>query len=166
VILAAFSGTAVLVAVALAAPESPTQDHIPQPPNSASSPVRGFPIEISPHPVLLKISSQLGSARATITLCNPSTEPVIVERVETSCPCIEVSPVPLEVEPAGKSDLGVTFDPSFDPDFKGDLRVHLSGYDERDRLLFRTYVDVEQGAAGNTGGRDELQRAPNVQRAL
>ncbi|HWE39480.1 MAG TPA: DUF1573 domain-containing protein [Isosphaeraceae bacterium] len=83
------------------------------------------------------------SARGILTLRNRRSEPLTVARVETTCPCIRLAPVPVTVAPNGEAMLRVEYDPSDQPDFRGELGVEVKGLDEVGQLIFETRVLVE-----------------------
>jgi hypothetical protein len=80
------------------------------------------------------------SAEATITLRNPTDETVVVERVETSCPCILATVPRLRLEPGGSVPLKLRFDPSKNLDFRGSLRINVQGVQQDRGLVFNTQV--------------------------
>ena len=68
-------------------------------------------------------------------------EPLTIDRVESSCPCVRVTPTVASLEPGVIATLDVAFDPSEDPDFHGSLSVRLEGYSGR-RLAFTTRAKI------------------------
>lgn len=88
------------------------------------------------------------SVRAEMTLRNPHPAAVTVERVETSCPCVRVTPASLHIEPRESAELGIAFDPTDEPDFRGGLRVEVIGRGEGGDVVFRTHVHLEVKAGG------------------
>jgi hypothetical protein len=111
-----------------------------------------LPLEIRPDPVVLGAIPAHQTAQISIGVENLRTVPVILERVETSCPCITVGDLPASLEPEGATDLRVTFDPTHEPDFVGALAVQVVGYLSDGQVGFRTRVKLEVGRRG--GGQD------------
>ena len=70
-----------------------------------------FPLEISPDPISLGTLDPGRSAIAKLTLRNSGSHPVIVARVETSCPCLNVAEQSTNIGPGRPPDLTVKFDP-------------------------------------------------------
>jgi hypothetical protein len=68
---------------------------------------------------------------------------VAVERIETSCPCLQVDPKSLQIGPGERISLRVTFDPSHDPDFRGGLAIDVTGYTKDGSIVFRRRVDLD-----------------------
>lgn len=81
--------------------------------------------------------------RGKLTICNPSNHPWEIVRVETSCPCLNVSPVSLTIEPRSSAILTVAFDPTEEPDFRGRLAVRVKGVDASDTIVFEARVNLE-----------------------
>jgi len=75
-----------------------------------------------------------------LSIRNTRDDALTLERVETSCPCIGVSPIPIEIGPRQTKVLSVSFNPSSDPDFEGELSVQLTGYLSSGGIAFRTEV--------------------------
>lgn len=114
------------------------------PPPIPLGPVRPhFGLEISPDPVRLGILDAGQSAEAVITIRNPTAQSVSIDRVETSCPCIETGPARLEIAPGEIRELTLKFDASTEPEFGGALSVEVAGYGESGRLVLRARVLVE-----------------------
>ncbi len=76
-------------------------------------------------------------------LRNSGLETATLERVETSCPCLEVGPLPLKIDPANTGELTVRFDPAEEPGFRGRLAIDLTGLAPDGQVAFRTRVCVE-----------------------
>lgn len=81
------------------------------------------------------------------TIRNDSGQAVDVAKVETSCPCLVISPLPSRIEPGASRTLHVGFDPAVEPDFRGRLRIDLEGRAPDNRPLFRSYVDLMVAAS-------------------
>ena len=67
------------------------------------------------------------AAYGQLTIRNQERMPVIVNRMKSSCPCISGSPLPRSVAPGETAVIKIAFDPSGEPDFRGNLGVILSG---------------------------------------
>ncbi|MFI5460894.1 MAG: DUF1573 domain-containing protein [Isosphaerales bacterium] len=114
----------------------------PPPLNPAGSDARQFPLEISPNPVSLGVLTAGRSVRSTVTLRNRGRQPVTVNRIEASCPCLRIHPNAFEIG-AGEADaLTFEFDHSAERDFQGDLAINVVGYDGVGNAAFRTRVDL------------------------
>lgn len=125
----------------------------PSPRESVRSAGPRPPLEISPDPVVLGTISAHQPATTSIRVKNLRTVPVILERIETSCPCITLGDIPAHLEPDAPTDLRVAFDPSYEPDFVGALAVSVVGYLADGEVGFRTMVKLEV-ARGSGGGRN------------
>lgn len=125
------------------------------PPRSklASSAGPRFPLEISPDPVQLGVLAPGRSADANIVLRNPGIDLVLVERIESSCPCLGAGRSRIQMAPGESCNLSLRFDPSHDADFRGRLSINVAGYDAAGRTVFGTQVhlEVHAEAANNTG---------------
>ena len=102
-----------------------------------------FPLAISPDTVELGVVHPGEPVKASLSVRNTQDEGLTVERVETSCLCIDVGRVPVRVEPHQATGLTVTFDPSEDPDFEGRLSVQVTGYLTDGKIGFQTSVNLE-----------------------
>ncbi|MBX6314538.1 MAG: DUF1573 domain-containing protein, partial [Isosphaeraceae bacterium] len=128
----------------------------------ATPAAHGTPLQVHPAPLSLGVLKPGQAAQASLTLRNPCPEPLTVERIETSCPCIRVAPQqPVRIEPGRAAVLGVSFDPSGEPDFRGGLSVDVTGYGASEAVLFRNRVllTVEAGSAKQPPGRIAYQPA-------
>jgi Protein of unknown function (DUF1573) len=127
-----------------------------------------LPLEVRPNPVSLGRFAQGQAVKCEFRVVNPGSEMVRIERVQLSCTCLEVGPMPVRVEPGEENVLAVRYDPSEDPEFRGRLSVELSGLDALGRAVFRTHAELEvtpgsmssprrcNSPAGATGGREVL----------
>lgn len=80
------------------------------------------------------------SATSALTLRNPTSFAIDVERVRTSCPCLVVRPQAFRVEPGASKMLSLCFDPTKDSAFRGGLAVEASGIGSDDATVFRAKV--------------------------
>ena len=97
-----------------------------------------------PEPTLsLGVLAPGRSASATLALRNDSTEAVTVEAVESSCPCVRVSPLPARIDAGADRTLTVVFDPVAEPDFRGGLAVGLTGRTRDGAVVFSARIDID-----------------------
>jgi len=75
-------------------------------------------------------------------LHNGTAKAVVVARIESSYPCIRLTPGSTRVEPDGDAEVEVQFDPAQEPDYRGALGVDLTGRDPAGAVVFRCRVDV------------------------
>ena len=102
---------------------------IPPPPSSLTRlPSQHSPLEISPDPLEFSVLGDGEATEKVVSIRNTGNDPLTLERVETSCPCISVSGVPLEVGPHESGALTVTFHRSLDQDPEFRVSVQLTGY--------------------------------------
>lgn len=144
------TGVIVAVTAILSLSKPPPAFYTKEPGRSANpSP----PLEISPDPVWLGMITAGQSARSVATLRNPGRDPVRVDRIETSCPCLRPSPNALEIGAGESASLTFDCDLSDEPDFLGRLAINVEAYDHLDRVVFRTRVNLEvrRGARTATG---------------
>ncbi len=73
-----------------------------------------------------------------LRLRNRFASPAELDRVETSCPCVAVSPAMVRIGPGEVAEVDVTFDPAEEPGFRGTLVVDLTGHDRMGSILFRS----------------------------
>jgi len=97
-------------------------------------------LTVKPHPLSLGKLRPHQPASASIHFHNPGRAAVVIGRVETSCDCIRLGPLPLTIGPDGDATLGVTFDPSAEPAFRGGLSVEVAGWNPEGLAVFRTRV--------------------------
>ena len=99
-------------------------------------------VEVLPSVVLGEIrAGQIASGE--LIYSNKTEEVVVIETVESTCPCIKVSPLPQTVEIGGTARLRVKFDPTEDPKFRGSLSVGLIAKGHEGRNLLRTRVELD-----------------------
>jgi hypothetical protein len=78
-----------------------------------------------------------------LLLRNPTSAGVVVSRGESSCPCIELQEVPIEIDPGGEAEVRIGFAPEEDLEFRGKLAATLVGLDPEGGKLFECRVHVE-----------------------
>lgn len=127
----------------------------PPPSKSGSSAIAAPRLIVSPDPIALGILAPGRSAQPVATLRNPYPEAIAVARVETSCPCLRASVTPSRIGPEGSGTLALVFDPSTEPEFRGELAIEVIGYAKGGRDVLRTKVrlEVRSGAAEDSAGR-------------
>jgi hypothetical protein len=88
-------------------------------------------------------------AKANLSVTNHGQEPVAVDRIETGCPCLTVTPSSIRLMPDETGAVAVEFDPSSEPDFRGGLAVDITGYADAG-VVFRTKatLTVVSGRSG------------------
>lgn len=109
-------------------------------PTSASS--QRFPLAINPDPITFGVVGGRTLAQRLFSARNTRNAPFVLERVETSCPCIRVAPLPVKLEANETRNWTVTFDPLVDPTFEGRLSVEIIGYLAGGQIAFRTNVNL------------------------
>lgn len=127
----------------------------PPPPLQSDSSAASAPrLIVSPDPIALGILAPGQSARAEVMLRNETAEAVSVERVETSCACIRVSPTSIEVGAGESAVLTIAFDPTDEPGFRGGLSVDVVGKEVSGRVALRSRVNLEvrRASASKAGG--------------
>ncbi len=97
---------------------------------------------MGPSPIMLGVVAAGDSVQTTVSVRNPRSAPITLERIETGCSCISVAPVPIEIGPGERRVLTVTFDSSSDPEFDGDLSIEIIGYVADDTVAFRAEAKV------------------------
>lgn len=108
---------------------------------SAGRPAYHFPLEISPDHVVLDATGQGDTTSAVILLRNTRLRHVTINRVETSCPCVRITPIPVRVGPnetvAVKATLKQTAD---EPILEARLSIGITGYAADGTILFRSQI--------------------------
>jgi hypothetical protein len=95
------------------------------------------------NPASLGVLEPGSTASARLTLRNPNDAPIAVKVIETSCPCVLVTPPVLDVNARNSADVTLTFDPSNEPDFRGGLSIDVVGKASGGAELFRTKLNLE-----------------------
>jgi hypothetical protein len=83
------------------------------------------------------------SSLAHLSLSNPTSVSRTVARVETSCECVHVDALPIQIAPHESRSIPISYCSDQEHAFRGKLAVELIGRDERDDALFRSRADVE-----------------------
>ena len=113
----------------------------------SGAPGEASPLAISPDPLCLGTLEAGGAATASLTAQNHGREALILERVESSCPCVSVGPVPVQIAAGGSALLAVTVDLAGEPDFRGGLTVDLTGNATDGATMFHTEVRLMVGTS-------------------
>jgi hypothetical protein len=86
---------------------------------------------------------------------------LILERFQTSCPCLRVEEPSILLGPGESAAFAVKFDPANDPGFRGKLSIEVVGLGVAGGVVFKTNVNVEvraepadQPAPGHTTAQD------------
>lgn len=134
------------IAAACAAPRSYLPlSHLREAKSTGDRSEAGSSISVSPSPLVLGRLIPGQSARSELVLSNRGISPMVVDHIETSCPCVRVvTPTPIYLGPRRAVALAVVFDPTGEDDFRGSLSVHLVGR-SGDREAFRTRVEFTVG---------------------
>ncbi len=90
----------------------------------------------------LGIVLQAGSEQERFELTNPGSELVRVTRVSSSCPCLMLEPIPLEVPPGGSLPVLARLDLASEPQFIGGLSIAVAGYTPVGELAFNLTVEA------------------------
>jgi len=106
-------------------------------------------LKFAPDPLDLGVVDSNRRVRGTASLVNPGSLAIKVERIESSCPCVRVSPDTLWVGPGASAELAIEFDPSTDPESRGRLAVVVEGKSESSVPVFHARVLMEVAAPRN-----------------
>jgi hypothetical protein len=102
-----------------------------------------LPLAISPDPVAIGLVCAGVPSHSSLLVRNTIAIPVTLDRVASSCPCVEVTGAPLELGSNETKSLTVTVDTSDDPSFGGGLSVQINGYLRDGTIGFQTKVNFE-----------------------
>ena len=94
------------------------------------------------HPLNLGQLRPNQSAVGALNLQNTSAEQVVTARVESSCPCLRVTPESLQVNPGETTTVCVRFDPAEEPAFRGRLGVSLAWTSPQGAILLQHEVEL------------------------
>jgi Protein of unknown function (DUF1573) len=112
-----------------------------------------FPLTVKPSTLDMGsiVSGEFGSAILEIT--NVTSAELTIAKIESSCPCVGVTPIPLRVAPGSACQGKVRFDSTEEPSFRGSLSVELVGKAKDGAILFQTSVKVKVvNMADNSSG--------------
>ena len=80
---------------------------------------------------------------------NNRIQPIVIERVESSCPCIRAGPLPARLAAGGSATLHISFEPEADDEGFGDLLlVSIRGFSSENAVAFEASAKVDLAAAG------------------
>lgn len=82
----------------------------------------------------------------------------MVDRIETSCPCLRPTPNALVIGAGESVSLTFDCDLSDEPEFQGGLAIDVEAYDDLDRVVFRTRVNVEVRSGAPPAVNESLLR--------
>ena len=108
-------------------------------------------LTLTPESLDLGTLASRAVGRAELQVTNGSTQTIDIERVSTSCPCMTVAPGAFRVGPMQGKTIRVTFYPAAERDFRGQLRVDISGHGSDGEILLRTSVAVTVREATQPG---------------
>lgn len=94
-----------------------------------------------------------GDKTERFTFKNPRSQSVALVDVQTSCPCLSVSPLPVRIEAGAEQVLSLRFDGRSEPDFRGKLLMTLTGRGSDGSVLFQGEVEVNVESPLETGAK-------------
>jgi hypothetical protein len=119
-----------------------------------------FLLDCYPDPVSLGVLSSGQKSRTDFTLVNRTSQPLTIERIETSCPCLTTALASTSIGPGEKKVLSLEFDSSAEPDFHGGLSMDVTGFSSG-VMAFHLLADVEIRAASTEHDIRELVPVPS-----
>lgn len=117
------------------------------------------PVEADPPVIHLGRHPSRESASADFSVINRSSRSVSVEQVDTSCPCVQVTPASFLLAPGQARTLHASFEPDADKPFHGVLAVEILGRSAGNVPVFGANVTVELEA---TAARDKDRAYPGT----
>jgi Protein of unknown function (DUF1573) len=113
-----------------------------------------FPISVTPDPIRLGVFAPRNTISAPLLVRNAQARPVTIERIETSCACISIIPVTLQIESNEEETVHATFEPSsIEAGFEGRLSVEIVAYLVGGKIAFRTWIQFELRQERSDGSR-------------
>lgn len=97
----------------------------------------------SEHVVDLGVLSSGEWRNSSLTLTNKGAMPVEIEAITSSCPCLSLQCAPRVVPPSGTAQLSLILDLSKEPNFSGNLRIHVQGKTRSEALAFSVQVTAK-----------------------
>lgn len=94
----------------------------------------------SKHVVDLGVLSAGEWQGASLYLTNEGKKPVEIETITSSCQCLSLECTPRVVPPSGTAQVIVTLNLGKDPNFVGNLRIHVQGRTRSGALVFSMQV--------------------------
>lgn len=151
-ILAAFAISSGRVSSSGAAPSAP-----PPLRTSLNSQSDHLVLVLTPDRLSLGIVAADKKSQGILRVTNHGKDSAAVNRIETSCPCLTVTPSSMRLAPGETNTLTVAFDPSAEPDFRGGLAIDVTGYDGggpvfRTRTTLTVVSHLEEGQASGERG--------------
>lgn len=122
-----------------------------------------FPLALDPDRLSLGVVSAGQKAKATLNVTDIGRDSVFVDRIETGCPCLTVTPSSIRLMSGETGALAVDFDPAAEPDFRGGLVIDITGFaDGKAVFRIQTRLRVVSGppeaiAQGEQEGRPMIQ---------
>ena len=101
-----------------------------------------------------RIYERKGTVRHTFTFKNTSSKPIVVDRINVGCSCVEADFPKQPVPAGGKAYITVSFNPSGRPGkFSKEVVVMLNGYQEYVRVWIKGEViaDISRHQSGTDG---------------
>jgi hypothetical protein len=102
---------------------------------------------VDPQAVELGSVSQASRTQIRLVLGNPHNQPVLVERLQSSCPCLQGRDLPWLLEAGAESNVELTLDLVRESGFVGRLAIDLCGQTAEQDLAFRASVQLSVFAA-------------------
>ena len=133
-------GLAVLLTAEISC--APRADKSSQPPPPIQS-AQSTPLIVEPSPILLGTLRQGQAAHADLTVTNSSNQAVVVTRFTTSCPCVNIKPKFISIDPGRLASIRVDYSPEDSPDFHGLLLVEIIGQDSHGQVVLTTAANIE-----------------------
>ncbi len=115
---------------------------------SAQRKAGGLPLVTTPDPIVL---GAIEPADGSVSVRNTTSQPITLRRIETSCPCVHVAPIPMEFGAGETRVLHVGFiSAPDDTDLVGRLLVSITGYAAGTTAVLRARVQIDPGTVGQT----------------
>lgn len=104
----------------------------------------GYPwVHVSPEHIDVGTLEQGSYRTIVLHLRNPHEDPVAIDTMESTCPCIETDGVRCVVEPGAEKRIGVNLDLAREPEFVGRLEIGLRGVTTAGDTAFTARVAIE-----------------------
>jgi hypothetical protein len=122
----------------------------------SSVPIDSTTITMSPSSLSLGTVAPGQSASSRITLRNRTGNSLSLQRIESSCPCVRITPGSVRLEPGQTASLLVLFDPTDEPDFRGMLDIEVTGRGDRKEILFQGSIRISVAGSSTALETPEL----------
>jgi hypothetical protein len=116
---------------------------VPVPEDPRIAPSHRFPLAISPDPIIFGTLDGRALVQRVVLARNTQNASLVLDRIQTSCPCIRMASLPIRMEANETQDWTVSFDPSVEPEFAGRLSIEVVGYLVDGQIAFRTHVSLD-----------------------